>query len=572
MKTLVAALSLAVLFAIACGGDEDSGSSGEASEEAEGGEAGDGRRQGGEITIASTPFGSLDPRNPTDLHLYAMLWRGLYSLDADNQLTAERNGVAAAFPEVSEDGLVVTVQLYEELKWSDGDDLRAEDFVAGVVRTCNPLASTGVGGFSNLVGCEEMAFADPASADLSALQAAIGVRAIDALTIEFTLRQPQPSFPASALTIIGGSTPVPVHLPRFAEASPENPGEWGDSPADLVYNGPYVLASLDQEGASLEPNPGWTGETSPSLDRLNVRFVNDTAAALEAYRAGEVQVVQLSVLAGPDEIEAARRDFSAEYGQHTAPATRALHMQLANPTLANLDVRLALARAINRELLNEVVYGATNIATTSWIPPPVSGLAQGVYDDVVGFDPEAARRHMDAAGYPNGEGFPTLKFLIGDSPETVALTEFLGQQFKEVLNIETEVELVDAETLFQRLPSGQFDMYLFGWVGAYGDPEEWLLGLFNTGGITNWDNCSDPEIDALIEEAEFETDDQRRRESYLEAERLVIERVCGVSPFAHLAFRYLLKPSLTGFVESISTQDYLYPGDGTPEAWGLRAD
>jgi oligopeptide transport system substrate-binding protein len=569
LRLLPAAIALMAAACASCGDDDPSEAEDQERPTDEAAPA-DGRLQGGELTIASPPLESLDPRIALDLHLYAMLWRGLYSLDADNQLTAERNGVAAELPEVSEDGLIVTVRLNEGLKWSDGDDLRAEDYVAGVVRTCNPLASTGVGGFSNLVGCEDMAFADPASADLSALQAAIGVRAVDELTIEFTLRQAQPSFPAAALTI--GATPVPVHLPRFAEATPEEPGEWGESPADLVYNGPYVLVSLNDQGASLEPNREWSGETRPSLDRLNVRFFGETDVALEAYRTDEVQAVQLSLLAGPEQIGTARGEFSAEYGQHTGPATRALHMNLANQTLSNLDVRLALARAIDRELLNEVVYGATNIATTSWIPLPISGLAEGFYDDVVGFDPEAARRHLEAAGYANGDGFPVLRFLVGPSPEFSALAEFLVGQFKEVLNIEIDVEEVEADVLFQRLPSGQFDMYLFGWVGAYGDPEEWLLGLFNTGGSTNWDNCSDPEVDALIEQAEFDTDDERRRESYLEAERLVIERVCGVSPFAHLAFRYLLKPNLTGFVESVSTQDYLYPGDSAPEAWGYRAE
>jgi oligopeptide transport system substrate-binding protein len=569
LRLLLAVVTGLAVACASCG--DDNSESADTTEEGGAPEASDGRRQGGQLTIASAPFESLDPRIAFDLHLYAMLWRGLYSLGADNQLTAERNGVAAGLPEVSEDGLVVTVRLKEGLKWSDGDDLRAEDFVAGVVRSCNPLASEDVVGFSNVVGCEDMFFADPDAADLSSLQAAIGVRAVDVLTIEFTLRQAQPTFPASALTT-SFSTPVPVHLPRFATATPENPGEWGASPADLVYNGPYVLVSVDDVAASFEPNPEWAGATEPRVDRLNVRFYDGVPGALDAYRAGDVDVVQLSNLAGPEEIEAARREFSADYGQHTAPATRALHMNLTSPVLSNLDVRLALARAIDRELLNEVVYGATNIATTSWIPPPVSGVAEGSYDDAIGFDPEAARRHLEAAGYANGEGFPVLSFLIGPSPETVAVAEFLGRQFKEVLNIETDVEEVDGPTLFQRLPSGQFDMYLFGWVGAYGDPEEWLLGLFNTGGSTNWDSCSDPEIDALIKQAEFDTDDQRRRESYLEAERLVIERVCGVAPFAHLAFRYLLKPSLTGFVESISTQDYLYPGDGTPEAWGFRAE
>jgi ABC-type oligopeptide transport system substrate-binding subunit len=498
-----------------------------------------------------------------------MLWRPLYSLEADNSLTAEPNGMAAGLPEVSDDGLVVTVRLNEGLRWSDGDDLRAEDFVAGAIRSCNPLSLIRPPGYSNLAGCDDMAFADPTTADLTILQAAIGVRAVDALTMEFKLLQPQPSFPAAALT---GSFAVPVHMERFAAATPDEPGEWGDDPAELVYNGPYTLASLDEAGATVEPNPEWSGRTKPSLERLNLRFVEDAAGSIAAYRVGEVQAVQLSLLAGPEEINAAKEEFGGEYGQVTGPATRGLHMQLDNATLSNLDVRLALTRAIDRERLNEVVYGGTSVPTTSWIPPPISGVSAGAYDELIGFDAEAARRHLEAAGYPNGEGFPVLTFLVANIPEFTSAAEFLQQQFKEVLNIDTQVERADEDTLFQRVPAGQFELFPLGWVGIYGDPEEWILGLFNTAGQSNWDNCSDPEIDALIERAEFERDDELRRDLYAQAERLIIERVCGVAPFAQLPFRYLLKPELTGFVESISANDFVYPGDGRPEAWGLRAD
>jgi oligopeptide transport system substrate-binding protein len=573
MLAVLRAFAIAAILAImltSCG-DDDSESEEEAGAEDHPTDSlRDGRRQGGELTIARLSLTSLDPFIGFEPDVNHMLWRSLYSLGTENELVAETNGIAAGLPEVSADGKVLTVRLNAGLSWSDGDDLRAEDFVAGVIRNCHPLTSSGSGYLSNLVGCDDLFFADPASADLSALQAALGVRAVDALTIEFTLRVPQPSFAASAL---GTLLPVPVHLPRFAAATPDEPGEWGDGPEDLVFNGPYVLLSHNAESASFGPNPQWSGLTKPSLDRLHLRFIDEVAATIEAYRAGEVQVVQLRGLAGPEEIRAAREEFGEEYGQSLAPATRALHMQLEHEALENLDVRLALARAIDREALNQSVYLGTNVPTTSWIPTVVSGPPIGTYDDSIGSDSEAARAHLEAAGYPNGEGFPVLTFLIIDDPEFVAVADFLRQQFSDVLNIETEVEaLPDFQSVIARLESGQFDLFLFGWAGAYGDPEEWILGLFNTLGVQNYDNCSDPEIDALIEEAELNPDDQRRRELYLEAERLVIERVCGVAPFAHLAYRWLVKPELTGFVENTSGLDFLYPGDYLPEVWGLRAD
>jgi oligopeptide transport system substrate-binding protein len=574
----------AILLAIAaltttCGDDDAEAPADSEEQETQSEEPGDARRQGGEITLASPDLPPrLDPHATSflsfgqDLSLQQMLWRGLYSLDSENEVVAAPNGMAGGPPDVSGDGRVVKVRLNDGLTWSDGDDLRAEDFVAGIIRSCHPRIDNEFRYIiSNIVGCEDFANADPTTANLETLQAAVGVRATDSLTIEFRLQQAQPSFPA-ALTLLP-SFPVPVHLERFAAGTVDDPGEWGLDPDELVYNGPYTLLEFSaEERAALGANPNWSGQITPSLDRLIIQVYAEPGSALVAYRADEVQLLNLT--RDPEQVEAAREEFPEELVEAVTAATLSLSPQLANEVLADIDVRLALAHAIDRESLNEAL-GGPYTPTTSWIPEDVSGVPQGSYDAAIGFDPEAARQHLAAAGYPGGRGFPSLGILVTGAEgfeRFVATAEFLRAHIREVLGVDLEVEAVDLDTWEQRHSAGQFDLALDGWFQDYPDPENWILGLFDTGGQANFGGCSDPEIDALIEEARLNLEDQERRQQYRDVERLVIERVCGVIPYAHPTNRYLIKPDLRGFAENATVNDFFFAGDNVAEAWGLRAE
>jgi oligopeptide transport system substrate-binding protein len=581
LRALLAVAAVAAVLAAACGDDDDSGDSAELEEEeTQAGETDDGRRQGGEITVAMIPLAALDPRIPgdlfTDIALHRMIWRGLYSLDPDNNVVSDANGIAAALPEVSADGRTVTVSLNEGLGWSDGDDLRAEDFVAGIVRSCNPLVGAAFQYLlSNIVGCDDFYLADPATADLDGLQAGVGVRAVDEHTVEFQLQEPQPTFPI-ALSF-GSAFPVPVHLDRFASATAENPGDWGDDPGQLVYNGPYVVESWDPDHqVVLRPNEEWQGLVKPTLERITLRFFDmaDLTPALDAFRNGDVQAMQMNgVVSDAAQIRPAAEEFADSYLKYPVAFTHSLALQLDDETLSNRDVRLALARAIDREALNREILGDINQITTSWIPPNTSGVALGAYDETIGFDPAAASERLEAAGYPQGEGFPPLLIHVNeDSPQDIATAEFLKTGFKQILNIDLTVELVDRDTRNRLFTAGQYQLLLVGWAVDYPDPESWMLGLFNTDGGSNTWGCSNPEIDALLEEAAARPLDDQRRTLYADAERIVVTTVCGVIPQFQEAYHYLVDGELVGLLENVSDSDTYLPGELVPEAWGLRAD
>lgn len=600
-QRLLGLLSLFAVFAVvaaACGDDDDDDSGDVATEEEapadddeatadEGEDGADGsatelgyeRQEGGDLILAATEQSSFDPHFSsfaTDIGYERMLWRGLYSLDAENNVVFADNGIAAGDPEVSEDGMTYTVTLNEGLLWSDGDDLTAEDYVAGILRTCNPVNA---GEYSYLLvdyfpvaGCNEFYTADPATADLQALQDAVGVRAVDPLTIEFTLAQPKGNFPI-ALTL-WLTFPVPTHLERFASQTPDAPAEWGTDPGQLVYNGPYVLTDYATgDSIRMEPNPNWPGAVQPTLDSITFLFIDDLAVAANAYRTGEIQ----ATVANQVELSVLESEFPDELISVNVPRTTALQFQLdpelsGNEVLTIPEVRLALARATDRETLNEVVFQGSNEPTTSWIPESDSGRPKDQYEDIIGFDPEAARELLAEAGFPDGEGFPGITLILVDDASNRALGEFLQQQWAEILGIELELEIVDSQTRQDRFTNETFELSIGGWQHDYPDPENWILGLFGTNDSNNNTNCADEQIDALIAEAVFNDNNEERLDQYRQIEDRIIEIACGYAPIYHNNRYYLINSDLVGFVEFLNGgQDGSLPGDWFAEAWGIRA-
>jgi oligopeptide transport system substrate-binding protein len=517
---------------------------------------------GGELTVQSFEPGSLDPHFGSfaqEISLYRMLWRGLYELDANNE---PRPAMASGDAEISEDGLTYSVPLRDGLKWSDGDDLTAEDFVAGIHRTCNP---DNAGKYQyliyNVVGCDAH-YTNEGGFDAD-LEEAIGVRVVDNTRLEFTLSEAQPTF--GTILALWMTFPSPVHL------LPNSGDPWPTDPAALVYNGPYILVDNNPgDSAVLEPNPEWSApeDVSPTLDRVVIRFIDDLSVAENAYRTGEIQAtaVELSTL------QVAVSDFGAgdEYFAVPAPANSAVYINLSHPPLDNLDVRLALSRAIDRDTLNEVAYDGAGRVTTSWIPESSGGHANSEFEEEIGFDPEEAKARLAAAGYPDGDGFPTLVISAVGTPTAQAAAVFLQEAFRTHLNLDFDVETADIASLGLRVQEGDFHLVPdLGWVQDYPDPENWVLGQFESTGPLNNYGCSEPEIDALVEEARFNTDDEERRAQYLEINELVVTRLCGVIPYQLLSNHWLIKPNVVGMREHLSARDASMPGDAAAEYWGL---
>ncbi len=564
---IMALVAIIALGLAACGGDDDEAEDtptpgGETEAPTDTPDTGDGRADGGELTLATIEGDGLDPHFSSfasDISLQRMIWRGLYTLDANN---VPQPAMAAAAPDISDDGTVYTIKIRDGLLWSDGNDLTAEDFALGILRTCNPdNAGEYQYVLTSIVGCDAH-YGNEAGFD-SALEGVVGVEAIDDTTLQITLAQAQPTF--SIILSLWMTFPAPAHL--FPNSGDPWPAPGPGAPAELAYNGPYMLTAYNPgDSAELAPNPNWAGDITPTLDKITLRFIDDASVSNNAFRTGEVDFANVDEA----QLETIRTEFeSTGYLLVLFPGTVGLEMQMTNETLSDPDVRLALQRATDWDTLNATCYGGGRVPTTSWVPQVSGGAAPDAYEDVIGFDVAAAKQHLSDAGFADGAGFPTLSILIRDTPSANCQAEFHQQEFETNLGISIDIEVVDGATRSARFTAEDFELFPGGWIQDYPDPENWILGLYDTGGSLNNYNCSDPEIDELVDQAKFNTDNDARLALYEQINELIVTRVCGIGVGLHLANHYLINPATVGLVENAAGQDAVIAGDWIAEAWGI---
>jgi oligopeptide transport system substrate-binding protein len=554
LLTLVAMTALAAFGA--CGDDDDGGDDGGETAAPTTGAA----VEGGEITMQVTEPESLDPHFSDfnlDITIIQMSNRGLYDLLPGGEMVP---AYADDLPEVSDDGLTYTVPIKDGMTWANGEVLDANDFVFGLKRTCNPnVAGHYQYILTSIAGCDDYYGAlgteeepkTPTAEEMQALEDAVGVSAPDDLTLEITLAQPQATF--KVLLALWPTYPAPDEALGTVDA------DW-PAPPDAPCSGPFCVTEwVAGDHLTLEKNASY-GLTQAKLDTINLRIIDDYSVAANAYVAGELDATRV------DPAEVIVYQDRPDFVIQALPITIGLEYLMTDPVVGDLNVRLALSRATDRDLLNQVVNGSAYVPTTSWVPAEEPGAnPEGAFEDVIGFDEAAAKQALADAGYADGAGFPGVSILLIDRATDRALGEFLQEQWNQILGIDVELEFVDGQTRQSRFNDSQFQVTIGGWGHDYPDAENWLVGLYETGASINKQLCSMPEIDAAIKTATEEQDDEPRWEALREAETLVVENLCGIAPLYHRGNIYMFSPDLQGVEPTL--EDHFYPQFS--ENWSL---
>lgn len=537
-------------IAVACGDDDDDDTNGG------GGQTPRTEAPSGTITIGATQFETWDPHFSDfaqDISHMVYVWRGLYHLDLND---VPQPAMADGAPKVTDDGKTYTITLKKDLKWSDGQPLTAGDFVLGIQRTCNP---DNAGHYqyilTNIVGCDDYyAATDADAAKKTELQAAVGVKAIDATTLEIKISEAQPTFPT--LLALWPTFPAPSH--KLATVDAPWPG-----PLENVYNGPFMPSAYTEKATmELVPNPNWVGGNVGAA-KVVLKYVDDAAVLNQAYRTGEVD----ATVANKPELDKLKTEFPNELQLYPATRTIGLEFNMTKAPVDKAEVRLALSQATDRDTMMKVVFKDANTATTNWVPPARNGLKGGEYNDILGFDAAKAKENMSKAGYPDGKGFPELTLIIVDSATNKLLGEFLQAEWKKHLGIELKLEITDSKTRSSRFNSSDFQLVTGGWQEDYPDPENWFLGLWETGGSINKVLVSIKALDDAIDKARYNTNDEERRKLYRDAEKILLQEANGIAPLYHTLAAMLVKPNIKGMVENKRPGDTFVPGDWYIELW-----
>ncbi len=490
-------------------------------------DAGRDQEDGGVLMILGSDPPTLDPHQTGDVtssRYILEVFGGLLTIDPDLAIVPD----LAQDWTIDEDGMGYVFRINPEARFHDGRSVTADDFKWSFERAADPLTEAPAADvfLGDIVGAQEKLNGEADSIS--------GINVIDNATIRIDVDAPKP-YIISKLTY-----PTSFVLDQ---ANVDTGREWVKTPNGT---GPFMLTEYDPGVfIRLERFDDY------HLGSANLKAVEFNLAGgdgLLMYENDEIHFggVGLALLesledpANPlsDQLHRGPPEFDVSY----------FGMNAEEPPFDDVKVRQALNYAIDREtlasvLLNDIVTPAKGILPPGFpaYNPSLEGYA---------FDPEKARNLLAESKYGSDtSSYPPITLTIPGSfgAPVSPLLEAILLTWEEELGITMDIQQTEWATYLEDLRDRRFQIFGgLGWVADYLDPENFLDGLFHSGSDNNHTSYNNPELDAVLEKARVEQDQQARFALYNEAEEMIVEEAPWAPLWHSNGDSYLIKPYVKG--------------------------
>jgi oligopeptide transport system substrate-binding protein len=482
---------------------------------------------------------SLDPQKVRGFEAQSIvrdLCEGLTTLDAH---AAVAPGVAAQWS-VSGDGLTYTFDLRADARWSNGERVVAQDFVAGLQRLVDPATASGYAQYIDVV-----ANADDIVAGRKPPQT-LGVAAPDDSTVVITLATPAPYLP----TLLSHPSTCPVHRPTL-RSHPDGFAR----PGVMVSNGAFVLKEWVQGAYVLAlRNRYYWNAAAMRLDGVKYLLIPDENAELARYRGGELQITFV--------VPRGQYDWIREHLRnelHVSPQLTTYYYGFnlrRAPFKDSLGLRRALSLVIDREKLAQLVLRVGELPAYGWVPPGIDGYTSQSFDYrelPMSARIAEAQRLYRAAGYSHDKPLAfELRYNAGEVHTKLALA--VASMWKEALGVDVRLTQVEFKSLLQDIDRGDVEMFRSSWVGDYNDAYTFAQYLKSDFGV-NLPHYSSPSYDALLRSAARQQDPLARSALLEEAERVMLNDH-PLLPIYFYVNKHLVKPEVQGWYDNVMNVVY----------------
>ncbi len=488
---------------------------------------------GGRLRLASGDPVTLDPHlagDATSAEYIVEIFSGLVTLVPDPDPESGEVGVEIGFDladdlEVSDDGLVYTFTLRDDVRFHSGREVTAEDVSWSLHRSASrELASPQAVAFlGDIVGLREFRNGERETIE--------GIEVIDERTIRFTIDEPKPYFLAKL------TYPATFVVDRQQVES--NPRNWTRRPNGT---GPYQLSEWRLgERIVLEA----VEDHHLGTPRLRQAvYLLAGGSALTRFENDELDVSNVSI----NDIERARdssgdlHDMYSVWGQFSVSY---IALNTNQPPFDDVYVRRAMAMAMDRDRVARVTFDEMFTAATGLLMPQMPGYTSE--DKTLPFDPEAAQEELAQSQY--ADDIPRIVVTeAGAGAEASIDTQAYLEQWRTTLGLDIEVRQMDWASFLREMDERRLQAFGVGWIMDYPDPENILDLKFHSDSPLNNTGFSDPEIDALLEEARVEQDPERRMEIYREVERTLIQDAVWI-PLYFSQAHVVVRPEVQGWFE-----------------------
>lgn len=410
---------------------------------------------------------------PPDTDLVRAIFEGL--TDYDPRTLTPVPAVATRW-EPTNGGRVWTFYLREDARWSNGDPVTAGDFVRSWQRITKigDLAPHTVL-LDNIEGADRRTVSslpkeadkkDSSESPVAATQPAFGVEALSDRVLRVRLRRADMNFPA----LVAHPVFRPVKLNEDSSTTKLTVD-------GLVSNGAFSVAKTESQRVLLERAHNYWDKQQVTLERVTFVGQKDAESALAAYQAGEIDAVTNAAF------EPLAIKLLAPYEDFRRTTYSALTYYTFNTSHQPFDdvrVREALALALDRDRISTDDLGGATEPAKRFLPEAVGNSEKPVVEksELLEKDEPRARELLADAGFPGGEGFPTVRLLINRNEQQRIVAQSVAAMWRNVLNIETEIIILNWDDYEAAIRSGDFDVVRRGMVMQTTDELTNIRALF----------------------------------------------------------------------------------------------
>ena len=461
------------------------------------------------------------------------MYEGLVTYDAKASIVP---GAAESWTS-NADATLYTFTLRADGRWSNGDPVRASDFVFALRRLMTPATGAKYASVLYTIKNGEKVNKGEAAAET------LGVRALDERRLEITLEHSAPYFIAQ----LAHPTAMPLH-----QATVEKFGRDFVRPENHVSNGAFTLKEfIPNDHITLVRNPQFRDAAQVRIDREIFYPLEDRSAALRRFQAGEIHTYN-DVPA--DQIKFIRETLKDQFRLAPFLGTYYFVFNTRKKPFDDARVRQALSMTVDREFLAEQIWGGTMTPAYSFVPPGVANAGAPVFMAFKDMGPlereDTALALLKAAGYGPGGKKLELEIRFNTSENHKSTSVALADMWKP-LNVEARLVNADIKTHYALLrEKGDFDVARAGWIADYSDPQSFLfLGQSGNAGL-NYPTWSNPAFDALMAAAERETNLAKRGAALSAAEAILLEDAAFL-PLLFYSSKNLVSPKVQGWQANI---------------------
>jgi oligopeptide transport system substrate-binding protein len=478
----------------------------------------------GTVTYLAGEPTSIDPAHHGDLgsaQFVSQLFETLTAVDPSLNI---RPALASSW-QVGGNGTKVTFTLRDNLEFSDGSPLTASDVVHSWRRLFtpgnpSPLASL----IADVKGARELL------AGQSTDTGTLGVSAPDAKTVVVDMVQGGGNLPA-----IVSSAPFAI-VPASA-----GDGELSPAPGAMVGSGAYTLASVTADTWTLQANPHyWAGK--PAVDTVNMLLTLNGQSPVDAYSSGTVDITPV------DFTDAGWLAYDRQLGpslrEDPSLSVTYYGFETRRGPFTDVRVRQAFAMAIDWRRLAKLEDPLSSAPATGMVPAGMPGQPAG--DFIPAFNVAKAKQLLADAGYPDGQGLPTITFIGGGGGDSDAA---IVAMLKANLGITVQYQTMDFGAYQQRLATNPPDIWSLSWVADYPGPNDFLGVLLGTGSTANQGGWSNSDFDAAVAQGSSASDPATALAAYTRAEQIVADQV-PVVPVSYSRSWSLVRDGLLGAAQN----------------------